>query len=97
MLRLPENFNGGALPSISLSGSLPLPIGDIPPRVIQVSYNLPFILFLQKYHIPYGSKVPEKVFVLTTGKWMILMFHTLVDSQRAVGAKPWLGAGILID
>jgi hypothetical protein len=101
-LYLPADFknnDGVAQPTISLSqnNKLPISIHEMPPKALEVSSIMPYILFVKKHRIPTGNKFPEKIFVQTSGKWMLLMFNKLTDSQRVVAAQPWLSHGVLVD
>ena len=92
LLYLPEEFKGPPLSRV-----VPIPFDEIPQKMLELTSQLPFIIFLKKCQIPPGSRAPEKVFIQSSGKWMILMFRTLNDMQHVIGAKPWLASGHLID
>jgi hypothetical protein len=94
LLHLPGEFKG---PTFSLSRVMPILLHEVPAKVQGLTSQLPFVLFLKKNHIPFGSKTPQKVLVQSSGKWMFLMFRNLSDAQHAIKSKPWLGSGVLID
>lgn len=97
-LHLPSQFNGVAQPAISLSDKSPLKIEDMPPRALELSTSLPFMLFIGKYRVPSGSKLPDKTFVQNSKTHLILMFRSLTDAQRKVESTPWLRHGsVLVD
>ncbi len=75
----------------------PIAINDMPPKALELSRNLPYILFMPKSRIPRGISMPEKTFIQTCGRWIILMFHKLSISQKVVANYPWLYEGVLVD
>jgi len=83
--------------SIILSDRMPLALDQIPSKVKGVSKDLPMLIFFAKHQIPPYDTFPEKTFVQSAGKWIILMYRSLCDIDRAVKSKPWLSAGIKID
>lgn len=83
--------------AIVLSDRMPLALDQIPSKVKGFSSNLPMLIFVAKHQIPPYGTFPEKTFIQAAGKWIILMYSSLCDIDRAVKSKPWLSAGIMID
>lgn len=94
-LHISSEFNGSAQPAVSLSEEAPLNMEDMPERALSLSKTMPFILFVEKYRIPSGSKPPG--FVQSTDKYIVLMFDNLTDAQREAASTPWLRDGVLVD
>lgn len=96
--RLPSGEkDGGFRPPIALSETAPITVQDIPLRALEMIPSLPFVLFAPWALCPKEDKFPAKAFVQSSGKWAVLMFHTLTTAQRAVAEKPWLRSGTLVD
>jgi hypothetical protein len=96
MLSLPIG-KGHIGPVISLTHRVPVPLHDIPERVLEMCIVMPFVLFAPWNRCPSGNKFPERTFVQSHGTWAILLFHTLTDAQRTVHQLPWLCVGTLVD
>ena len=85
------------VPTISLSDQAPISGSDIPERVLEMVIVMPFVLFVPWSYCPTGNKFPKGTFVQSSGKWAILLFHTLTGAQRTVAELPWLRFGTLVD
>ena len=92
LLHLPEDIDNTVHPTIHLALSLPLPYNSIMAnqRVKDVSSALPIIIFLQKCKVPQGSEFPVKTFIQSVDKFMVLMYRSVNDAQRAATSKPWI-------
>lgn len=97
LLYLQEDHNIGHRNLMNISKHMPLSWDEIPFRVQEVSKSLPMVIFFPKHHVPLDDILPKKTFIQSSGKWMILMYQSLCEIQKAVTSKPWLKAGILID
>jgi hypothetical protein len=82
---------------MSLSDEAPVPVKDIPERVLEMSIVMPFVLFAHWSRCPPGNVFPKKTFVHSYKEFAILMFHTLTDAQRTVAEITWLRIGTLVD
>ena len=86
-------------PSISVSKSIPLEMLEaVPDRVVEVSARRPYILFAPKMLFAGGIAKPKGAFVKDSkGRWLILMFLSFLDVQKAVEEQPELTDCTLVD
>lgn len=94
---LPTDETTGMFPAISLSRQVPVPLENIPERVITAAATRYYIIFIKWKFCPSGTTLPSNVFVQHKDSWGFLMFQTLTDAQRTVSDLPWLRNGILVD
>ena len=96
VLYLKENFNG-KVPLPALSQSPPIPLKDMPQKIVGKSSALPFVLFLRRFEVPKGHKIPNNIMVQSLDQWLLLMFRTLKEAHSAMESMSYLTSGILIN
>lgn len=96
-LRLPTDETSGMFPAISLSEQIPMPLAEIPERVITAAASRPYVLFVKWKFCPPGAALPSHAYIQQKDSWGIFMFGSLIDAQRTVSELLWLRNGILVD